>query len=319
MLTLFQCRSPSGETSHAPLLPPYSREIARVGPYTIKEDLLRFYIALELDKFPKSFIKDNKNRFLSEDSPFKPVFDSVLDKLIEDHIILAYGEKQGIHTDEETLKQAFEKMKLTLGPKETESLISDKKIPYRKWRDMIEKGARIRHILDVELGENVRVSLPEIQQYYAQHRNEFSVPEEVRVRHIVTDSQEKAEEIFTRLKSGENFAKLAVNHSLSPDRAKGGDLGYFARGTFPVEFDNTCFDLEKGGISSIVKSDYGYHLFKLIDRKPAGVLELKDVMEKINHRLFEQKLKSRYEEWIKKVKKEIPVRMFEKNLKDFVL
>lgn len=301
------------------VLPLYSREIAHVGPYSIKEDDLRFRLALELDKFPQSFVEKHKNQPVTADNSLRPVFDRVLAKVIEDHVILAYGMQNKIVMTDGELKTAFEKRRQAISPKELDSILTEKKIPFRRWKHLVENELRVQFVLDKALSDKIRVSVGEMQQYYAAHRDEFAVAEQVRARHIVTDSQDKAAEIYNRLKNGENFAKLAVNHSLSPDRSRGGDLGYFARGTFPQEFDTACFHLEKGEISPIVRSDYGFHLFKMIDKKPAGVKDLKQVAAGIHQRLFEEKLSRQFEQWMTGVKKQVIVEIFAENLQGFVL
>lgn len=95
----------------------------------------------------------------------------------------------------------------------------------------------------------------------------------------------------------------------------GGDLGYFARGSLPKEFDEACFNLKKGEISPVVKSDYGYHIFKLLDRKPAGKKALAEVAPQIQQLLFEEKLKKKYDTWIKKVQASVTV-IFHKDILD---
>ena len=141
----------------------------------------------------------------------------------------------------------------------------------------------------------------------------------MRVRQIVTDSLDKAKDIYERLLKGDNFAKLAINHSLSPDRARGGDLGYFEQGTYPKVFDEYCFKLKKGELSSIVKSDYGYHIFKLLDKKPAGRKTLAEVTSSIYQRLYEQKLKAKYDIWLQGIAKDIEVVVEDELLKEFIL
>ena len=71
------------------------------------------------------------------------------------------------------------------------------------------------------------------------------------------------------LRQGEDFAKVAKEHSLSPDREQGGDLGFFAKGEMPPEFDAIVFKLAPGRISDLVQSDYGFHIFLVAHRKPS--------------------------------------------------
>lgn len=306
------CRAPQGE------LPVYSRDIAQIGKYAIKEDMLRFRFRLELNNFPKEYAQRHRKEPLNDFNPLKPLLDGVLNKLVEDYAILAYGEKHGVAIPEGELQARFEAKQNALGPKTLESTLQAGDIPYARWKRLTEDQIRVQFVLEKNLSDRLKVTTGEVQSYYGRNRDEFKIPASVRVRHIVTDTEEKAEDILKRVKAGENFAQLAVNHSISPDRAKGGDLGYYAKGAMPAVFD-TAFTLAKGQVSPIVKSEYGFHIFKLIDKRSAGLKTLAEVAPLIQQKIFEQKLKSNYKDWIVKVRKEIPVTIDGESLKDFVL
>ncbi len=98
------------------------------------------------------------------------------------------------------------------------------------------------------------------------------------------------------LQAGADFAAAAKQKSTAPEAEKGGDLGYFSRGDMPAEF-NVVFALPKGGISRIVKSPYGYHIFKLEDKRTAGRLGLDEAYRGIEEKLRRQKENKRYQAW----------------------
>ena len=141
----------------------------------------------------------------------------------------------------------------------------------------------------------------------------------MRVRQIVTDTLEKAVALHKRALAGETFARLAVINSISPDREHGGDLGFFAKGSYPKEFDDTCFKLKKGEVSDVIKSPYGYHIFKLLDTKPAGVKTLSEVSDEIKGNLLKEKRQKAYDEWFEKIKKESDIEIDEDALEDVEL
>ncbi|HLD46140.1 MAG TPA: peptidylprolyl isomerase, partial [bacterium] len=203
--------------------------------------------------------------------------------------------------------------------KTLDTLLLEHNIPYSRWKQIVENEIKVQYVLDQEFAKDLVISASEIRSYYTQNEGSFVVPEKVRVRHIVTDTLEKAHEVHERLLKGENFAKMAVNHSQSPDRTKGGDLGYFSRGNFPKEFDDTCFGLQKGEISPIVKSDYGYHIFKLLDRQPPGRTSLLEASSVIYQKLFEEKLNKKYGEWITHARTEVTINTNTETLKGFFL
>lgn len=299
-------------------LPVYSREVARVGDYQIKEDYLRFRLKLELNKFPKGYVEKYRKQPLDEQNRLKPVLDQVLNKMVEDYAILSYGRSKGIVLTDAELKSRFEKRQGRLSPKDLENTLGAERIPYHRWKRLVEDQLRVEFVLENALNDKLKVTLPEIQNYYGKNKGAYKTKESAWIRHIVTDTKDKADEIYERLAKNENFAQLAVNHSISPDRARGGDLGYIERGTYPKVFDQ-AFDLEKGEMSGVIKSEYGYHIFKLIAKKPAGVKPLEEVVSEIQQKLFEEKLKTHYKKWIEGVRKDVAVVVHEDILKSFVL
>ena len=87
----------------------------------------------------------------------------------------------------------------------------------------------------------------------------------IRCEHILVAKFSEAQEILDKIKKGESFSKLAVVRSLDVSRKRGGDLGYFGRGKMVKDFEKTAFTLEKGQISNIVKTQFGYHIIKRLE------------------------------------------------------
>jgi len=83
--------------------------------------------------------------------------------------------------------------------------------------------------------------------------------------HILVEKLGVAQEIKVKLSKGESFTKLAKQYSIDVSKNKGGDLGLFGRGMMVKEFEKAAFALEKGQISDIVKTQFGYHIIKRLD------------------------------------------------------
>lgn len=88
---------------------------------------------------------------------------------------------------------------------------------------------------------------------------------EIRCAHILVKSESEAKSILERINKGESFAKLAEQYSMDGSRKRGGDLGRFPRGVMVREFENAAFSLEKGQVSGIVKTQFGYHIIKRLE------------------------------------------------------
>ncbi|MCL4398423.1 MAG: peptidyl-prolyl cis-trans isomerase [Candidatus Parvarchaeota archaeon] len=89
--------------------------------------------------------------------------------------------------------------------------------------------------------------------------------EKIRCAHILVEKESTAKEILEKLKRGESFSKLAEQYSIDGSRRRGGDLGYFGRGIMVKEFEKAAFALQKGQVSDLVKTKFGYHIIKRLD------------------------------------------------------
>jgi parvulin-like peptidyl-prolyl isomerase len=91
------------------------------------------------------------------------------------------------------------------------------------------------------------------------------LPNEIHCAHILVKTEKDARTVIDRLSQGETFSKIAGKVSLCPSRKRGGDLGTFGRGRMVKEFEQAAFVLQKGQISPIVKTQFGYHIIKRLE------------------------------------------------------
>jgi parvulin-like peptidyl-prolyl isomerase len=147
----------------------------------------------------------------------------------------------------------------------------------------------LRKLLKREVIDRIAVSREEVDKYYQEHRDQFHKPEEVRVRQIVTKTEEEAEKLRRVILRGVSFEELARKHSLGPEAKKGGDLGYFPRGRMPPAIEEACFKLWSSQVSRVTASPYGFHLFQLVDRRPARELSQEEAHPEIELKLLSDK------------------------------
>lgn len=285
--------------------------IAMVNGTSVKEHQLRYRIQLETAAFGEEVLEDEPR--------IQKIKQSTLDRIIQNLIILEWGKRNGILLGEEERAKGLNQLKRGYTDKDFEAYLETKNVPYSEWSEIAYETLHVQKILSEEIYAKTAISAQEITNYYHQHLEEFRIQERVRARHIVTDTPEKADLIHARLMNGENFAKLAVLHSISPDRSKGGDLGYFERGKRPAIFDEICFGLQIGQLSPVVKSDYGYHIFKVIDRAPAGHKSLTEVSTLIKERLFDSKTEATFKRWYEPIKASAQIFVNEEALEKLML
>jgi peptidyl-prolyl cis-trans isomerase D len=196
-----------------------------------------------------------------------------------------------IHPNEAELKAFYERNKATYN----NSIPEKRKIKYA----LVDAG---------KIASTVTVSPQELQAYYDQHRDEYRVPEQVKVRHILIKAPlpgadgkvdqkaadaalKKAEDVLKQVKAGGDFAQLAEKNSEDPGSAKqGGDLGWIGRGRTVPEFEKAAFSLAKGQTSELVKSSYGFHIIHVDDKQEAHVKLLAEVKNEIEDKVKQEKV-----------------------------
>ena len=141
-------------------------------------------------------------------------------------------------------------------------------------------------LIDLQgLRQGAKVSQQDVQRYYEDNKQQYATPEQVRASHILLKTEGKddaavkkqAEDLLAKVKGGADFAALATKFSEDEvSAAKGGDLGFFAKGTMVKEFDDVAFKLTPGETSDLVKTQFGYHIIRVTEKKAAAQRTLDD-------------------------------------------
>jgi peptidyl-prolyl cis-trans isomerase C len=130
------------------------------------------------------------------------------------------------------------------------------------------------------------VTEDKVQAAYLDFLKENPGTDEVKASHILVESKEKADAVIADLKGGADFAELAKERSIGPSAPNGGDLGYFTPGQMVPEFDAAAFAMEKGAISEEpVKTQFGWHVIKVFDRKAGTPPTLSEVRNQIEEQV----------------------------------
>jgi len=198
--------------------------------------------------------------------------------------------RKGLHPTDQELKAFYERNKASYN----NSIPEKRKIEYL----FLDKNK--------VLGQ-IQVTLEDVKAYYDQHQDQYRIPEEVKVSHIliktpspaadgkvdekgVEEARKKAEDILKQLKAGAKFEDLAKKYSEDPGSGKqGGDLGWIGRGRTVPEFEKSAFSLAKGQLSDLVKSSYGFHIIRSEDKHEAHLKTIDEVKDQIEPLIKQQK------------------------------
>lgn len=123
------------------------------------------------------------------------------------------------------------------------------------------------------------------------------------IRQKKDEARKKIDTIQEKLKSGADFATLAKDESDCPSKEKGGDLGYFGKGQMVKPFEDAALALTPGQTSGVVETQFGYHIIKLTDKKPEGIMPFADVKDQLIQYLKQEKVKTELDSYIASLEK----------------
>ncbi len=235
--------------------------------------------------------------------------------IIEEELVLGEAARLGITVDGVAVKAEEARLRKEAGPPSAD-FFEDVRAAYGSvegWREELRRRLIIEKVTAGVTGAEVRIKKGEALKYYRAHKEDYDEPEKVRARMIVVSTEEEAVKVRKGL-TKKNFSEVAKKVSLGPEAKKGGDLGFFARGEMPEEFEKAVFSLKPGGISPIVKTEYGYHILLLESKKRARRLGFKEARRGIEDKLGRLERQRRFSVWMTSLKKKTVIEVREEFL-----
>jgi foldase protein PrsA len=218
-----------------------------------------------------------------------------LDMLIMEKIIEMEAKKQGIQVTEQDVDKEIDKMAEQYGGREAfERIIG----MYGYSIDGMKKDIGMSLKIEELLRPSISITEEEMKEYFEENKETFAVEEQVKASHILTETEEAVAEVKEKLDAGEDFAELAKEYSIDEaNKNYGGDLGIVKRGEMVPEFEEAAFSMEAGSISEPVKTQFGYHIIKVDDKKEAREADFEQSKEQIEEILFEGKVQLEFHSW----------------------
>jgi parvulin-like peptidyl-prolyl isomerase len=220
--------------------------------------------------------------------------EKALDQAIGAKLLLDRAAQLDLPVTADELDQEVEKVVTQLGGEENfKKALEAQKITEADFRRELEKGARVNRLVAQACAHVADPTEEEVAAFYEAHRSEYVEEPQVHCQHILVKSEEndlpeaksaafeKIRAIRERIVEGGDFAEEAKKHSDCPSGQEGGSLGWFGRGMMVPEFDKVAFEMNKGEVSDIVTTQFGYHIIYKADEKGGAQLTLVDVHDQI--------------------------------------
>jgi foldase protein PrsA len=223
--------------------------------------------------------------------------ESTLQSLITNTIVEQEAKKANVTVTDADIAAELEDLKTQFGGEEAfNSALAQNGMTIDDLKKQMPLQVQLRKILEPQ----VKISEDDIKKYYDEHKASYDTEEEVRASHILVKTQEEADAVLKELKDGKDFATVAKEKSTDTgSKENGGDLNFFKHGDMVPEFSDVAFKLKVGETSGAVKSQYGYHIIKVTDRKEAKKFTLDEKKEEIRKALITQKISELSQTWLK--------------------
>jgi peptidyl-prolyl cis-trans isomerase C len=226
--------------------------------------------------------------------------DRVLEGLIDNELLYQKAVKSEAPVPDGDVETEFQKMKTSFATSDLfTTTLKRNGVSETEFKEQLRRTLLVTRFVDRDVVGDIRVSDEDVRRYYDQNPAEVSRKEAVQVAQILvrvpagasqeerSSAREKIEAILKEVKSGADFADLTRKYSESRDR-QGGDAGWVVRGKGPPAIERVAFAMEPGKTSDVVESRLGYHILKVLAKRPEGPIPFDEAKGKIREKLVAQ-------------------------------
>jgi peptidyl-prolyl cis-trans isomerase C len=231
------------------------------------------------------------------------LFQAATQQAVDTKLLAQEARRREISLDTATVDGVMAQLEQQSGGREAlDAFLGNMGLTYEDFKGTVGESVLVQSLVEQEIRPGVEVSDQEVEEFYQGNPQMFQQPEQVRARHILitveqgadeatkADAKARAEAARKRAVSGEDFAALATELSEGPSAPNGGDLGFFSADRMVPAFAEAAFALEPGAISQVVETQFGYHVIKVEERRPAATQSLDEVKEPLRNALLEREV-----------------------------
>ncbi len=294
--------------------------VAKVNGVELRSDYIRFRVNLDMRRIGQNLDAQQKAKLAG----------AIIDKEIVRELMYQEGQAKGSGVSPETVEKELQAFKKSYESEEKfQEILKLRGLSEDELKKGIEVDLIAKNLLDDRVKGKVQITDTQVKKFYEDKKESFKRPDSFRARHIFVAyvpfdvvqntspeemkekageyraaSKKKIDEVYGKVKSGENFEELAKQYSEDKGSAgKGGDLDFMYKGVFDPMFDKAVANLKVGETSDIVETEFGYHIIRLMETRPSDYAPFAEVEESIQKHLFmteAQKLVGRYIEALRK-------------------
>jgi len=219
----------------------------------------------------------------------------VLEKLIEEKLIDQEVKRSGIKVSSKEVEATLDQIKRrnNATQEQLEKALSAEGLTLESYKKQIEKSLQRRKLISSEVKAEPKTGEKELREFYQKNIDSYRINETFRPAHIlfiipkgttqeeVREIRKKCEAVLKKIRGGDDFGEMALLYSQDVSSKSRGELGYFKRGELLPAFEREALRLQVGEVSGVVRTEFGFHIIKLLDRKGVDPLPFEEVKAKV--------------------------------------
>ena len=287
--------------------------VAEVNGSNITVDKLRD----EIQFLMKQFRVANKNTLTEEEKLILKT--KGLNRIIRNDLLVMEASSSGISLTRDEYEVAFGEAKSGYEGDSFREFLKDEGIPSMLWQIRLKNNLLINKLINTKFKINLSDDETRARAYYKAHKERFEIGQMVHAFHIMVASEDESKVVRSAIKSQKkSFSELARMYSLAPEASIGGDLGFFDIGQMPEEFGPIA-QLKKNQVSEVIKTPYGYHIFKVVDVKTPRQLSFSESKKNIIEQFARDEQSDNFKKWLMELKNNSNIQINENVLSEVSL
>ena len=226
---------------------------------------------------------------------------NILNELIQESLLRQEAVRQDIKVSSGEFEKYLDQAKEGYKENTFQRALDIEEISRSQWENKLKTHLLIKKLIEEVINRKIKIEDEELSSYFKQNMEEFQKGEQVRTLHIMVETEDEARRISKLIRKGKSFSELAKQHSRSPEGKTGGDMGYYEAGQMPKWFDDV-FKLKVNKVSDIIRTPFGVHIFKVIDKKPERKMSFEESKKQIHTQLLHEAQEQAFHKWVEEIK-----------------
>lgn len=271
----------------------------------------------EIEKYAEPFVKELKSEDpLQKKEERKELYRKILDKLIEEKLLDQEAKKLGIKVTSKEIEAALEdiRQRNNLTKEELEKALEREGLTLDAFKKQIERRLQNSKLINLSVKVDSKIDEKRLREFYENNIELYKRNELYRTAHIffaipkdaspnqVNEIKKRCQMVLEKIKQGEDFGEMALLYSEDPSSKDRGDLGYFKKGDLLPAIEKEALRLKVGEVSGIIRSEFGFHIIKLIDRKGGDPIPFEEVIERVKKDFMEREMDKGLKQYLSTLK-----------------